>query len=184
LLDGIFLSAGELPPGNILSLDFSLIINGLIHGVIILAMILVVAKVLYNPVKKFMADRAGRITGDIESARVIREQATEIKADYQGMRDNIEKEKEEILSEARREAVKKSDRILFDAQEEAKDLIIKAKDDIRRECERADADIKAQVTEVSALIAGRFIEFAADQETQAKFTEIIEETWADWGEKA
>lgn len=184
MLDRVFLSAGELPPGNILALDMTLIIHGLMQGFIILLMILVMANILYNPVKKFMAERADRIKADIESARLSKEQATGIKAEYQGMRDNIEREKEGILSEAHRAAVKKSDQILFNAQEEAKDLITKAKDEIKKECENADGDVKAQVAEVSALIAGRFVELADDGETQAKFAEIIEEAWADWGEKA
>ena len=184
MLSGIFLSAGELPPGNILALDMTLIIHGLMLGVIILVMIMVMANILYNPVKRFMAERAERVRADVEAARLSREQASAIKAEYHAARGDIEREKEEILSEAHRAAVKKGDRILFDAQEEAKDLITRAKDEIKRECESADGDMKAQVAEIAALMAGRFVDVADDGETRAIFAEFIEEAWADWGEKA
>jgi F-type H+-transporting ATPase subunit b len=128
-----------------------------------------------------MADRAERISNDIDSARFNNEQALEIKANYQKMMDNVEKEREEILSEAYRVAVKKSDQILFDAQEEAKYLLIKAKDEIKIERENAADEVKRQIIEVSTLMASRFVEISVDRQTQEKF---IDEALADWSEQA
>jgi len=143
-------------------------------------MIVLMSRILYKPVKKFMTDRAERIRDDIDSARLNKEQAMGIKADYQKMIDNIEKEREEILSEAYRAAVKRSDQILFDAQEEAKYLLIKAKDEIKIERENAADEIKMQIIEISNLIASRFVEVSVDQQTQDKY---IDEALADWSEQ-
>jgi F-type H+-transporting ATPase subunit b len=181
LLDRFFLFAGEgLQEGGVLALDFETLMRGAIQwfNVILLAAILI--KILYQPVKKFMADRTERIKNDIDSARLNNEQSMEIKANYQNMLDNIGKEREEILSEAHRLAVKKSDQILFDAQEEAKYLIVKAKDEIKVERENAANEIRTQIIEISNLIASRFVEVSVDQQVQNKF---IDEALADWSEQ-
>ena len=182
MLDRIFLSAadGDLG-GNVLSLDMELLIRSAMQWVNIALLAVILTFVLYKPVKKFLADRAERIGNDIDSARAGNEQAQKIKADYQRMVDNIEKEREEILTEARRAAVKKGDQIIFDAQEEAKHLLIKANDKIKVEYENAADDIKKQIIEISTLIASRFVEISLDRQTQDRF---IEEALADWSEQA
>jgi len=180
LLDRI-LSAGEsVQPGGIISFDMELLVRLLLQWFNILLVVLILAYILYKPVKNFMAERTERIKGDMDSARLNNEQAMGIKADYQRMVDNIGKEREEILGEAYRVAVKKSDQILFDAQEEAKYLLIKAKDEIKVERENAANEIKMQIIEVSNLIASRFVEVSVDQQTQDKY---IDEALADWSEQ-
>jgi len=147
-------------------------------NVALLAVIMTV--VLYKPVKKFLAERAERIKNDIDSARANNAKAAEIKADYQKMIDNIEKEKEEILTKARRDANKEHERIVLEAQKEAKHLIVKANDEIKVERENAAREIKTQIIEISTLIASRFMEISVDRQTQDKF---IEEALADWSEQ-
>jgi F-type H+-transporting ATPase subunit b len=180
LLDRIFLSAGTTP-GTILSLDMGLVINGLIHGVSIILLIIILGRLLYNPVKKFMTDRAAEIRSDMDSARLDREKAEEIRESYRELMDAVEKERDEILRKAHRKADEEHSRIVADAHKAAEDLIAKANSDI--DAERADAaeEIKRQIAEISALIAGRFAEAAIDGETQARF---IDEALAEWGEKA
>jgi len=182
LLDRFFLSAGEeLPPGSILSFDMELILRSAIQLVHILLLFGILGYILYNPVKKFMTDRADRIRDDIDSARLNRDEAIGIGAEYQSIMDEIDKERERILSEARLAAVKKSDQILIDAQEEADYMKARARDEIKIERENAADEIKAQIAEISALIMGRFVESVIDREMQAKF---IDEALADWGENA
>jgi len=177
LLDGFFLAVGE---GSILNLDWSVIINSLILGFNVILVIIILAKILHDPVKNFMDERAARIQDDINNARLNREQAMEIKADYNNMMANIEKEREDILSEAYRTALKRSDQILFDTREEAKYLLVKAKDEIKIERENAADEIKMQIIEISSLIASRFVEVSVDRQTQDKY---IDEALADWSEQ-
>ena len=135
---------------------------------------------LRKPVKSFMANRVDRIRDDIDSARINKEQAIENKAEYERMIENIEEEREKILSEAHRAAAKRSGQILLDAQEEAKYLLIKAKDEIKIERENAADEIKMQIIEISALVASRFVEASVGQQTQEKY---IDEALADWSEQ-
>jgi F-type H+-transporting ATPase subunit b len=127
-----------------------------------------------------MSGRAERIRDDIESARLNKEQAIGVKADYESMMEKIDKEREKILSEARLAAVKKSDQILFDAQEEAKYMIARAHDEIKLERDNAADEIKMKIIEISNLIASRFIEVSVDRQIQDNY---IDEALADWSEQ-
>jgi len=181
LLDRILLSVAEGDlGGSVLAFDIEFLIRSGVQWVNVALLAFIMFRLLYKPVTQFLADRAERIGGDIDSARSNNEQAQKIKANYQKMMENIEKEKDGILDAARREAMKKGDQIIFDAQEEAKYLIIKAKDEIKAERENAADDIKKQIIEISTLVASRFVEISVDRHTQDKF---IEEALADWSEQ-
>ena len=181
MLDRIFLKvAEELPEGNILSFDMQLIINAAIRWVNIMILIAILVYVLYNPVKKFMADRTERIRNDIDSGRAQREEGRAYKEEYQKKMDDIEKEREAILSEAYRVAVKRSDQLLEDAKDEAEYLKSKAHEDIKAERDNAADEIKRQIIEISTLIASRFVEDAIDSKIQDKY---IDEALADWSEQ-
>ena len=143
-------------------------------------LIAMLAYLLRKPLKKMLTDRADRIRDDIDSARVNRDEAIGIRAEYQSMMDDIDKEREKILSEARLAAVKKSDQILFDAQEEANYMKAKAHDQIKIERENAADEIKMQIIEISNLVASRYIENSVDRQIQDKY---IDEALADWSEQ-
>ena len=184
LLNTVFLAqatleAGSMPPGTLVQFDADLLIRIAIQAVNILILTAVLILVLYKPVRKFMHDRAGRIKNDIESARRSNQEAEELRARYQELISNIEKEREEILNQAHRVAVEKSDQILFAAHEEAKYLLTKAESEIKVERENAADDIKMQIIELSTFIASRFVEVSIDRQTQDKY---IEEALADWSE--
>lgn len=166
-----------MPPGSILHFDKALLIKMAVQwfNVILLTVVLVI--VLYKPVKKYMDDRAARIKDDIDSARQNNEKALELKRHYEKLVQNIEQEREEILSQAHRIAVEKSDRVLLSAQQEARHLIKKAEDEIELERENASDEIKRQIIELSMLMASRFVEVSIDSQTQDKY---IEEALADW----
>ena len=176
-----FLSAAEsLPDGNVLAFDAEFLIKLGLQWLNVVVLFVFLTFLLYKPVKNFMAARAERISGDIDSARLSSEKAEALKADYQKMLDNIDKEREEILNEASRAAVKKHDQIIFDAQEEAKHIKTKAKNEIKIERENAANEIKNQIIEISSLIASRFVEVSVDQQTRDRY---IDEALADWSEQ-
>lgn len=152
----------------------------MIQGLNVIIMFAVLAYLLRKPVQGFMAGRVERIRDDISSARLNKKQAAETKADYQRMVDDIEKEREEILSEARLLAGRKSDQILFDAREEAEYLLVKARDEIKIERENAADDMKMKIIEISTSVASRFIESAVEQQVLDRY---IDEALADWSEQ-
>ena len=143
-------------------------------------MFVVFGYLLRKPVAGFLSGRVERIKEELSSARLNREQAAESKADYQRMIDNIESEREEILSEARRLAAKRSDRLLLDAREEAEYLLMKARDEIKIERENAADDMKMKIIEISTSVTSRFIKASVGQQAQDRY---INEALADWSEQ-
>lgn len=170
----------NLKPGGILSFDLGMIVNLVIQWFNILLLTFALVKILYNPVRKFMTDRAERINSDIESAKKSSREALEEKAAYARMIADIAKEREEIITKAHREAVEEADRVLFEAQEAARDLIQKATDEMKLERENAADEIRRQIIEVSTLMAARFIDQSMDSQAHSK---LIDEALEDWSER-
>ena len=189
MLDRIFLSVsgdlpngelGELPTGRILGFDMELILSILAQGIVVIGLVLVLAYILYNPVKNFMAERAAGIKDDIDSARLDREKAEQTKIDYQNLLNGIDQEREEILNRAHNKANEVHDNILAEAHKVAEELKAKAHNDIDIERANTADEIKRQIIEVSVLVASRFVkDFSVDQETQDRY---IDEALADWSE--
>ena len=185
MLDRIFINIAfltqnaDMPPGTLVQFDQSLLIKIAIQWFNIILLTALLIFILYKPVKKYMADRAGRIQNDIESARRNNQEAQELKAQYRELIDNIEKEREDILNQAHRAAVEKSDQVLFAAHEEAKYLLVKAENEIKVERENAADDIKMQIIELSVFLASRFVEISIDRQTQDKY---IDEALKEWSE--
>jgi len=165
--------------GSILQFDKALLVKIVIQWFNILVLTYVLIRVLYNPVNKFMADRAERIKNEIDSARRNNQDAQARKAEYEMHIANIEKEKEEILSKAHRTAVEEHDQIVFEAQEQAKHLLMMADEEIKIQRENAADEVRRQIIEVSTMMAARFVEVSIDSRTHDKF---IDEALADWSE--
>ena len=169
-----------MPEGTILHFDKTLLIEIGIYMVNILLLVGVLAFLLYKPVKKFLDQRRGRIEGDLDAARRQREEAEQLKAQYERMLADIGEERDEILSGAHKRAVERSDELLFEARREAEALHARAVAELELERKNAFNDMKEQMIEISALMAGRFVKVSMDRETQDRY---IDEAFADWMEE-
>lgn len=167
----------EVPAGAILSFDKNLLVSIGIQWFNILLLTAVLVFILYKPVKKFMAARTERIKNEIEAARGEREEAFELKEKYERLITEIEKERDDILLQAHKKSMEKSDQMLFDARRETEAMYNRALADLEVERTNVLDEMKKQMIEISMLVAGRFIEVSIDRETQDKY---IEEAFADW----
>jgi len=163
--------------GTILHFDAALLAKLAIQWFNILLLTFVLIRILYNPVRQFMINRAERIQGDIESAKKNNQEAQELKAKYENILANVDKETEEYKARRHREAVEEHDRIIFEAQEQAQHLKLKAEEEIKIQRENAADDIRKQIIEISTLMAARFVEQSMDRKTHDKF---IDDALKDW----
>jgi len=171
------LSVQELPAGSILHFDKELLIQIGIQWFNIILLTLLLVYILYKPVKKFMAGRTRRIQGEIEAARSERERAQELKEQYENMLAGIEKEREEILLQAHKKAMERSDQLLFDARRETEAMYTRALAELETERKNQEDEMKKQMIEISILMASRFVEVSIDRETQDRF---IDEALSEW----
>ena len=67
--------------------------------------------VLFEPVRKLLNDRKNKIADDLDTAAADKKEAARLKAEYEEKIRDIEKEADEILSQARKKALKREDGI-------------------------------------------------------------------------
>ena len=148
-----------------------------IINVSLLAFIL--SKILYKPVRNFMAKRSARISSALENAANESAKADELKALYEQKLQGIDAERDAILSDARALAAEASKRLVDEAKVEANAIRAKAQANVAMEWERAQAEMKGAIIEVSAAMSAKFIKKALDAETGGK---LFDETIAELGE--
>lgn len=171
--------SAEMPEGSIIEINKNMLLNSAFYllNVIILAVVLIF--ILYRPVKRFMQQRTQRIQNEIETAQTEREEAQELKELYEGKLKDIDREREEVLSQAYKKSMERSDHILKEAREEADHMVTRGLAELELERDNVEDEMKRQLIELSLLTAGKFVEVSMDRKTQDKY---IDEALADWEE--
>jgi len=168
-----------MPEGTILHFDRELLIEIGIYMFNVLLLVGVLSWLLYKPVKKFLSERQGRIRDDLAAAQKTTEEAMALKAKYEEILAGVGAERDEVLAIAHKQAVERSDELLFEARRETEAMYDRAIEDLELERKNAFNEMKEQMIEISALMAGRFVRISIDKQTQDK---LIEEAFADWME--
>ena len=95
---------------RLFGLDMQLIMDALQFGASVFVLFLLASYLLFNPVRKMLKERQDGIKKNIDDANADKESAAELKEQYEAKLKGIEKEAEQILSEARQKALKRSER--------------------------------------------------------------------------
>ena len=168
-----------MPEGRILGFDMEFIMEVGVQWINTIVMTLFLAKFLYKPVRKFLANRAERVSEQLLSASNAEQTALSLKSDYENKLDNIEQERTYMLDDARRNAQEKTEYMLAEAQLSAKMLRSRAHEDIKTEQERVKDDLKREVIELATMLAGRFAAVSLDKKAQDR---LITESISDLGD--
>lgn len=172
-------AAEALPKGSIISFDIELLKNLAMIWVNVIILIAVLAFILYKPVRKFMDDRGQAIKNKLDHAKTTLDEADELKEQYEGKLRDIDKEREEILAQAYKKAMERSEHILKEAREEAENIYAHTMAELEEEKVSVQDELRRELIELSVLVAGKFIEKSLDEETHDKF---IEDALQDWEE--
>ena len=157
----------------------------LLHDVIITAvnvfiLFCLLSYFLFNPAKKMLASRQEKIASDLELAEKDKQEAGVLREDYEAKLKNINLEAEDILSAARKKALKRESEIVAEANDEAARIIAHAKTEAELERKKAADDIKKEIIAVATLMAGKVAAASVDEATQ---NALIEETLKEMGEE-
>ena len=162
MFDSSLLLLSTVPDGRVFGLDqqtlFAIGIN--LFNVAVLAFVL--SKLLYNPVRNFMAARTARINSQIEGAARQAKEAEELRAEYEQKLTQIEVEREEILESARKRAAENSKQTLAAAKAEAEAVRERATAEIEHERERVRAEMKQVIIEVSTAMTEKILATSVD----------------------
>lgn len=147
-----------LPEGRVFALDKQTLITIVIQllNACILAGIL--GFILYKPVREFMKNRTGRISGQFNDAQNKLTEAEALKAEYEKKLAEIELERIKILEAARVAAAEKTRDILAEARAEAEMFKKRAAESIAYEKERLQKETRLHIIEISSLMAAKFVE--------------------------
>ena len=174
--------AAVLTEGRIFGLDSQLLFDILLQGIAVFLLFIFIGYLLINPVKKIIADRQAKIQNDIETAEKDRESAAKLKAEYDSKIQNVESEAEEILSTARKKAVRNENNIISEAKEEAARIISGASKEAELEKLKVKDEVRVEIINVASAIAGKIVEGEIDRKKQdelidATLEEIGDSTW-------
>ncbi len=145
----------------------------------ILFLFTLMSYLLFDPAKKMLKDRQERIKKDIDTAHKDREEASAIRKEYDAKIKGIEKEAEEILSEARQKALKNEARIVDEAKEEAARIIKRANEEAMLEKKRVMDEAKQEMIAIASIMAGKVVSASIDTSIQDT---LVEETLKEIGE--
>lgn len=134
---------------------------------------------LYKPIGGMLTARAQRVAGQIDEADKAQKDAKALKEEYELKLRDIEKERAEILDDARKRGKAKEEEIIKAAKLEAEALKDRAALDIKREQRQAEDEMKRTIIEISSLMATRFVKDSMDKKTKAK---LLDESIKELGD--
>ena len=104
---------------RIFGLDPQLLFQVAFQMLAIFILFLLASYLLLDPVRKILNDRKERVMKEQKEAKESREQAVRFKDEYDTKLKRIDKEAEQILSDARKKAMQRENEIIADARAEA-----------------------------------------------------------------
>lgn len=164
---------------RLFDLDMQLIMDALQSAISVYVLFTLLSYLLLNPVRKMLEDRQNAIKNNIDTAIADKASAAELKELYEGKLKNVDKEAEQILSEARQKAMKNEARMIDEAKEEAARIIKRAKEEAELEKKRAMDEVKQEMITVASMMAAKVV--AASIDTTIQDT-LVEETLKEMGD--
>lgn len=167
-----------LTEGHIFELNAQLINDILLQGIATFILFFFLSGILFEPVKKILNNRTEKIKSDLESADKNKEAAAALKAEYDNKLKNIQKEKEEILTAARKKAQRREAEIVEEANAEAARIMNRVNQEIEWEKSKVSDDMRKEIVRVATAMAVKIIEQQIDESKQDT---LIEDTLKEMG---
>ena len=162
---------------RIFDLDLQLLADATLMIIAVFVLFLAASYFLFNPVREMLAKRQAKIKNELDSAAKDKEDASGLKKQYEEKLKNIDKEAEEILSDARKRALESESKIV--AQAKAARIIDRAKVEAELEKQKAADDVKREMVVLASIMAGKVVKASIDTTVQES---LINETLKEIGE--
>mgnify|MGYP003370391575 CR=1 FL=1 len=164
---------------RLFNLDAQLLSDAVLLMIAMLVMFTFLSYLLFNPARDFLKKRQEKIKNDIDSANADKEASKALKEDYEARIKNINKEADEILSQARQKALVNAEDIKAEANAEAARIIARAQAQIELDKKKAADDMKKEMISIASLMAGKVVAASIDTEVQDT---LLEETLKEIGD--
>jgi len=134
-------------------------------------LVLLLKKFAYKPLTKLLTDRQQLVAENIATAEQDRQQAEQIKAEYEAEMQRTREMAQDIIQKATKAGEDKAAEVMENAKNEAKRLKDAALVEIEREKEKAVAEMRDQAASLAILVAGKIIDKQMDDNTQRKMVQ-------------
>lgn len=122
-----------------------------------LLLLTVLAKFAWKPLLKMLKDREDMIRNSLDDAEKAQEELARLNAEGEEIINKARSEAQEILSQGKASAAKLKEETLNDAKEKARSITEDAQKQIQVEKEKAIAEIKGEVVNLSLSVAEKLI---------------------------
>ena len=149
-------------------IDLTTIIGVLLNTLILF---LVFKKFLFDKVNAVLEERNGDVAKTYEDADKALENAKQLEIEYTEKIAAAKGESAEIVKNATKKAQTRSDEIIADGKNEARNMIDKAGADIEKEKKRAVNQIKDEISDIALSIASQVVSKEIDEKTHEQLIE-------------
>ena len=164
---------------RLFNLDAQLLQDTILLAIAVFFLFLALSYLLFNPVRNMLKSRQEGIANDIKSAEDDKKDAAALKAKYEAKLKDIDKEAEQILSEARKKAQMNASRIEGEAKEEAARIIQNANEEAELSKKRAMDEVKQEMITIASMMAAKVVAANIDATIQET---LVEETLKEMGD--
>lgn len=164
---------------RLFNLDAQLLQDTILLAIAVFFLCLALSYLLFNPVRNMLKSRQEGIANDIKSAEDDKKDAAALKAEYEAKLKDVDKEAEQILSEARKKAQMNASRIEGEAKEEAARIIQNANEEAELSKKRAMDEVKQEIITVASMMAAKVVAANIDATIQET---LVEETLKEMGD--
>ncbi len=174
----ILLTSGESME-RLFDLDWQLLADSTLTIIAVLVLFFAISYLLLEPARKMLNERKEKIAGELSQAKSDMEKAESLKAEYEQKLKNVDKEAEELLSEARKKALANESQIVGRAKEDAQAIIDRAQVEAKLEKQKMSDDIKKEIISVASVVAGKVVTASIDTTVQDS---LVDETLREMGD--
>lgn len=161
---------------RLFNLDLQLVFDAAVTGIAVFVLFVFLSYMFSDPIRKLLKDRQEKIKNDIDSAVKNKDDALQLKTEYEMKLKEVQKEAEVILMEARKKATQNEHQIIAEAKEEALRIKERALNEIELEKKKVADDMKREMIQMASLMAGKIVKASVDENMQdALILETLEE---------
>ena len=128
---------------------------------------------LYRPVKQFMEQRQAYYQNIHQEAQQVKEQADQMKAEYQEKMSQVEKAIAQRQADAEQELEQLRSQQVADAKQEAEEILAKAQENAQREKTEMISKASKELVDI-AVTAAEKISLGADDDPYEQFLTLAE----------
>ncbi|MCR5741950.1 MAG: F0F1 ATP synthase subunit B [Gammaproteobacteria bacterium] len=125
---------------------------------------LIVRFVFWNKVTSFLDKKKDKIKEEYKDASAIKDEALEIKREAEETLLSSKSEANDIIVEARREALAQKEEIIAKAKAEAKEIVSESRAQAEREKDEIMKEAKGEIVSIASKIASKMIDENVDSD--------------------